>query len=126
MPLSYHISISVQALTKPKSTSRLNNQTLDLDHAHSLTIVSILCYHTPAQRPSNFSCQKPTPYKVRVVFSKPVHAVRARGGSPSTNHDPFTAKPSSYHVHATLQVTPPPPPIPPFLLTQNPNAQCAV
>ena len=38
---------------------------------------------------------------VRVVFSKP------RIGPPSANHGPFTVKPSSCHMHSTLQVTPP-------------------
>ena len=45
--------------------------------------------------------------RLRVVFCKPVHALRARGGPPSPNHDPFTAKPSSHHVHVTVRVTPP-------------------
>ena len=40
-----------------------------------------------------------------VVFSKLVHAVRARGGPPGSNHGPFTAKPSSHHVHVTLSCT---------------------
>ena len=42
----------------------------------------------------------------------PVHAVRARGGLPGANHALFKAKPSSYHVHSTLQVTPPTSPCP--------------
>ena len=57
---------------------------------------------TPAQSPNSLSCQKPTPYKVRVVFSKPVHAVRAGGGLPGLNHWPITAKPSSHNVHSIL------------------------
>ena len=44
---------------------------------------------------------------VRVAFSKPSHAARARIRPPGANHDPFTLKPSSYHVHSTLRVTPP-------------------
>ena len=52
---------------------------------------SIGC-HTPAQRPSSLSGQKPALCKVRVVFSKPVHAVRAWGGPPGTNHGLFKAK----------------------------------
>ena len=43
-----------------------------------------------------------TPYNMRVVFSKPVYAVRARGGLPSPNHGLFAAKPSSHHVQVTL------------------------
>jgi len=46
------------------------------------------------------------------VFSKPVHAVRAWGGPPGTNHGLFKAKPSSHHVHNTLPVTPPTSPCP--------------
>ena len=53
-----------------------------------------------------------TLYKVRVVFCKPVHAVRVRGGPHNLNHDSFTAKPSSHHVHVTLEVTPPTSPCP--------------
>ena len=41
--------------------------------------------------------------RVRVAFSKPVHAARARGGPPGANHGP---KPSSCHVHSTMWVTP--------------------
>ena len=44
---------------------------------------------------------------LRVVFCKPIHALRVRGGLPSPNHGPFTAKPSSHHVHVTVRVTPP-------------------
>ena len=43
--------------------------------------------------------------RVRVAFSKPVHAARARGGPHGANHGP---KPSSCHVHSTMWVTPPP------------------
>ena len=49
---------------------------------------------------------------MRVAFSKPVHAARARVGQPSPNHGTLTAKPSSHHVHVTLQVTPPTSPCP--------------
>ena len=50
--------------------------------------------HASAPRPSSLSCQKPALCKVRVVFSKPVHAVRAWGGPPGTNHGLFKANPS--------------------------------
>ena len=75
-------------------------------------IVSTIGCHTPAQRPSSLSGQKPALCKVRVEFSKPVHAVRAWGGPPGTNHGLFKAKPSSHHVHSTLPVTPPTSPCP--------------
>ena len=92
------------------STSRLNKQTCDFEYAHSLTsmqqsVLSVVT--TSAQSPNSLSCQKPTPYKVRVVFSKPVHAVRARGGLPGLNHGPIKAKPSSHNVHSVLQMTTP-------------------
>ena len=61
-------------------------------------IVSTIGCHTPAQRPSSLSCKKPALCKVRVVFSKPVHAVRSWG-----DHGLFKAKPSSHHVHSTLR-----------------------
>ena len=80
----------------------------------SLAIVSTIGCHTPTQSPSRPSCQKLAFRKVRVVFSKPVHAVRAEGCPPSANHGLFKAKPSSYHVPAPCG-----PPVPPFLLTQN-------
>ena len=65
-----------------------------------------------AQSPTSLPSQRLPPYKVRVVFSKHVHALRARGGQPGPNHDSFTAKPSSHHVHVTLRVTPPTSPCP--------------
>ena len=63
------------------------------------------------------------------MFSKPVHAVRVRGGPPGPKHDPFTVKPSSHHACACHPAGDPtylplshlPPPVPPFLLTQNPH-----
>ena len=58
--------------------------------------------HTPAQSPSSLPCQKPTIYQVRLVFAKHVHAVRAGGGPPGTNHGTFKAKPSSHNVCVTL------------------------
>ena len=43
-----------------------------------------------------------------------------RIGLPGGNHGPFTAKPSSWHVHSILPVTLPVPLlVPPFLLTQS-------
>ena len=57
-----------------------------------------------------------------VVFSKPVHALRVGGGPSGANHGLFKAKPSSHHVHSTLQVTPPTSLYPTFLLTQNQRA----
>ena len=81
-------------------------------HVHSTLPVSAIGCHTPAQRPSSLSCKKPDPCKVRVVFSKPVHAVRARSGPAGTNHGLFKAKPSSHHVHSTLPVNPPTSPCP--------------
>ena len=64
-------------------------------------------YSEPKQPSRNKS-----PYKVRVVFSKPDYAARARIGHLGANCGPFTAKPSSYHVHRTLWVTPPISPCP--------------
>ena len=46
------------------------------------------------------------------MFSTPVHSARVRIGLPGANHALFTAKPSSCHVHSTLQVTPPTSPCP--------------
>ena len=54
------------------------------------------------------------------MFSKPVHVARARIGPPGPNHGTLTPKPSSYHVHVNLRVTPPTHPCPTF------SAQCAV
>ena len=59
-----------------------------------------------------FLARNQTHYKVRVVFSKPVHAVRARGGPSSPNHDSFKAKPSSHLVYVTLRMTAPTSPCP--------------
>ena len=67
---------------------------------------------TPAQSLSSLSRQKPALCKVRVVLSKPVHAIRAWGGPSGTDHGLFKAKPSSHHVHSTLRVIPPTSPCP--------------
>ena len=61
---------------------------------------------------------------LRVVFCKPVHAVRARGGPPGTNHGPFTAKPSCHHVYVTLWVTPPTSPCPTLSADAEPARKC--
>ena len=95
----------------------------------------IIGCHTAAQRPSSLSCQKPALCKVRVVFSKPVYAVRAWDCPPGTNHGLFKAKPSSHHVHSILPVTPPISPCPTLSADAEParkraetifSAQCAV
>ena len=62
---------------------------------------------------------------VRVAFSKPSHAARVRIGLPGANHDPFTAKPSSCHVHVTLRVTPPISPCPTLSADAEPACQHA-
>ena len=56
------------------------------------------------------------PQKVRVAFSKPTHATRARMSLPGANVY------SSCHVHCTLRMTPPASPVPSFLLMHNLNA----
>ena len=48
---------------------------------------------------------------------------RVRICPPSANHGPFTAKPSSCHVHSTLQVTPPTSPCPTLSATAEPARQ---
>ena len=44
---------------------------------------------------------------MRVAFSMPIHAARARIGPHGPNHGTLIAKPSNHHVHVTLWVTPP-------------------
>ena len=61
-----------------------------INHAQPLTsmqnnLSAVLIDPLRAQAGS-LPCQKPTPYKVRVVFSKPVHTVRVRGGPLGPNH----------------------------------------
>ena len=77
-------------LTKPTHFQASNSQ-----HSQS----SYTCLHRA--QAAFFNCHKPTLYKVRVVFSKPVHADRVRGDPFGPNHGPLTAKPSSHHVHVT-------------------------
>ena len=81
------------------------------------SLVSLLLFIHP---PSSFLCQKSTPYKERVVFYKPVHALRGRDGPPGPNHDSFTAKPCSHHVHVTLQATSRTSPCPTFSADPEP------
>ena len=99
----------------PGTTHGLFKAKPSIHHVHStlrmLRMITIGC-HTPAPRPSSLSCQKAALCKVRVVFSKPVHAVRVWRGPPGTNHGLFKAKPSSHHVHSTLRMIPPTSPCP--------------
>ena len=60
-----------------------------------------------------------------VAFSKPPHTARPRIDPPGANHDHFTAKPSSCHVHSTLQVTPPTSPCPTLSADAGPACQRA-
>ena len=61
----------------------------------------------PVQSPNHLHCQKWAPYKVRVAFSKPICATKARIGPSSANQNVSTASHISHHVHFTLWVTPP-------------------
>ena len=139
-----HTSYSLQISALTRTLNPLNPKFFSLQttfsphmpftHLISISVQAIGC-HTPAQRPSSLSGQKPALCKVRVVFSKPVHAVRAWGGPPGTNHGLFKAKPSSHHVHSTLPVTPPTSPCPTLSADAEParkraetifSTQCAV
>ena len=88
-------------------------------------IVSPLGCHTSAQCPSSLPCQKLSPYKLRVVFSKPVYAARERIGPRSPNHSGLTGKPRSLYVHVTLRVTPPTSPYSTYSADAEPAHQCA-
>ena len=135
MPLTHLVSTSVQALT-PKLhacpllalISSLVTLTTPIIKEH--VIVSTIGCHTPAQKPSSLSCQRPALCTVRVLFSKLVHAVRAWGGPPGTNHGLFKAKPSSNLVYSTLTVTPPTSPCPTLSADAEPVSRdylfCAV
>lgn len=70
---------------------------------------AIVGWQTPNLSPISLPCQKWAPCKVKVIL---VYTARARIGPPSANHGPFTASPSSYHLHSSLQVTPPSSPCP--------------
>ena len=48
----------------------------------------------------------------KLCKSEPIHAARARVGPPSANYGLFRTKPSSCHVHSTLQLTLPTSPCP--------------
>ena len=126
----HHISIfhpSSDSKTEPKSISSIMNQTCDLkllplinEHA----IYSRLSYiHLEPKQPS---LQEINPYKMRVVFCKPVHALRVKSGPPGPTHDSFTAKPGSHHVHVTLWVMPPPFLCPTLSADAEPMHKCAV
>ena len=66
------------------------------------------------------SCWEWTPYRMRLAFTKPVHASTARIGPPCANHGPFATKASRCHVDSTLWVTPPN-----LLLSHNIDRTCA-
>ena len=59
------------ALTTTSTGTRVDIYTMFINQH---TIVSTFGCQIPAQNPSSLLCQKPIPYKVRVAFSKPVHA----------------------------------------------------
>ena len=62
------------------------------------------------------NCQKWSPYKVKGVFSTPICARKKTNGTLVIDQGYSTG---SYNHHHAEQWTHPPPPIPPFLLTQN-------
>ena len=112
-----HFCLSSDSKTELKCTFSHNKQTLN--RTHSLTSM----YHshlanTCSEFRKSCACQKSALYKMRVRFSKPVHAARVRIGPPGANHDQPTG------LTATMRTTPcgqlhPHPPVPPFMLTQN-------
>ena len=105
-------------VSDPQCFRRWMPSTISLtEHA----MVSTLGCHASTQSPSSLPSQKPTPYKMRLVFCKLVHAVRVRSALPGLNHDSFTAKPSSHHVH----VTPPTSPCPTLSVNAEPERKCA-
>jgi len=59
------------------------------------------------------------PYKVRLLVSNSIYAKKDRNGPPSANQVASKDKCRCSHAVCTLQVHPPTPPVPPFLLTQN-------
>ena len=78
---------------------------LTLTTVNEHTIVCSISCHTPAQSPRSLPCQRnQSSTEVRVVFLKPVHAVRLGSGPPGSNYGPFKAKPNSYHMHITKSV----------------------
>ena len=83
----HRISISVQ--TEPNSTSSLNKQTRDLNHANSLTSMQWTQLSITSSEPKQ-PYQKLTTYKVRVAYSNPVHAAMAGIGRPGLNHGAFS------------------------------------
>ena len=99
-------------------TSSLNKQTHDFNHAHSLTSMqysafSVANTHSESKPPS-------LPEKVTAVFSRSVHATRARIGPPNPNN---LLQPSSHHVHVTLRVATPTTPCPTLSTDAEPACQ---
>ena len=112
MQLTCHISICVQALTPklnlcplPALISRLVTLTIPT-HQWGCNSQHYQLSHSCSE-PKQPSLPETNPLKGMSDVSKPVLAVRVRIGPPGPNHAPFTAKPSSHHVHSNLQVTPP-------------------
>ena len=124
--LSFHLSLffqhthalSTDSKTEPKWTFSYDKQTCDFNHVHSLMSMqqsAFLAEHL-FRTQTALPCHKRTAYKVRVLFSISSFMQPVRIGPPSANQFLFTAKPSGYHVHSTLWVTPPTSPCPTSLL----------
>ena len=132
MPLTHHTSISVQALTPklnprplPTLVSRLMTLTMAM-HKWPCNSQHYRLLYTRSE-PKQPSLPENNPCKVRLVFSKPVHAVRARGGPRGLDHGPFKAS-----LAANMCTAPVGDPTHPFCWQRKPtqetifSAQCAV
>ena len=59
------------------------------------------------------------PYKVRSLVSNPIYAKKDRNGPPDANQVLLKTSPDVAMLFAPFGCTHQPPPVPPFLLTQN-------
>ena len=118
LPFCYELALETSA----KRSSIKSLWVHDLYHAHSL---AILQWSGPSDQwtllPTEncLQCQKWSPKKGRESLSTPVCVKMERNGQASDDQGFSTASQGSCHVHGILRLTHPPPPIPPFLLTQN-------
>ena len=113
-----HFCPSSDYITEPKSTSSPNKQTHDFNYTHSLMSQHSQLSYTRSE-PKQPSLPETKPLQGEVVFPKPTHAARVRSGPPGP-----TVALSQPCLAATICMSPsgsPHPPVPSFLLMQNPQ-----
>ena len=127
--LYLHICPSSDSKTEPMSTSSFNKQTHDFDRLLNSQQYQLPYTCSELQSPSSLlAINQPLTRWEQCFLSLFVQSGREVAHLVPTMVLSHAAKPSSYHVHSTLWVTPPTSPCPtaPFLLMQNPHTNARI